>query len=73
MNMTIELQPWIVPNFVIGKMPPRPKQDGIQEAPKWHLSEVDASDLARMCDAFRAEVFAKAGKPDPAQQGSSHV
>ena len=60
--MKIELQPWLVPNFVIGKMPPRPRQEGLQEAPKWHLSEVGAADLAQLCDDFRAEVFGKAGR-----------
>lgn len=64
--MNIPLQQWTVPNFVIGKMPPRPRQDGWHEGPKWELSEVDAEALAQLCDEFRAEVFRKAGKPDPA-------
>jgi hypothetical protein len=34
--------------------------------PKWSLKEVDAETLAKMCDDFRAEIFRKAGKPDPA-------
>jgi len=64
-RMTIELQPFTTPNFVIGKMPPRPGQDGLQDPPKWALSEVDATTLSVMCHAFRAEVFKKAGKKDP--------
>lgn len=62
--MKIELQPFLTPNFVIGKMAPRPRQDGLGEAPKWALKDVPAEDLARLCDEFRAEVFRKAGKVD---------
>jgi hypothetical protein len=64
--MKIELLEFTVPNFVIQKMPPRPRQEGFHEAPKYPLSEVPAEDLASLCDHFRAQVFAKAGKPDPA-------
>lgn len=63
--MKIELQPFSTPNFVLGKMPPRQRQDGIGSTLSWPLSEVDADELARLCDEFRAEVFRKAGKPDP--------
>lgn len=64
-DVKVELQPWLVPNFVIAKMPPRPKQDGIHESPKWALSDVDPETLAKMCRDFRVEVFRKAGKADP--------
>jgi hypothetical protein len=64
--MKIELNPWTTPNFVTAKMPPRPRQEGFREGPKWALAEVDASDLAQLCDQFRAEIFRKAGKSDPA-------
>lgn len=63
--MKIETNPWITPNFVTAKMPPRPRQEGFQEGPKWHLRDVDAETLAKMCDDFRAEIFRKAGKADP--------
>lgn len=63
--MNIELQPFQTPNFVIAKTAPRPRQEGFQEAPKWPLSEVPESELSRLCDEFRAEVFRKAGKTDP--------
>ena len=65
--MKIELLGFTVPNFVIQKMPPRPRQDGLVEAPKYPLSEVPAEDLASLCDHFRGEVFRKAGKADPAK------
>ena len=64
-NVKLALVPWIVPNFVRGQMPPRPRQEGIQDAPSFALSGVDADTLAQMCDDFRAEIFRKAGKPDP--------
>ena len=65
--MKVKLLPWSVPNFVIGKMPARPRQEGfnLDACPKWSLAEVDAETLAEQCDAFRAEVFRKAGKQDP--------
>jgi len=65
-TMKIDLQPFTTPNYVIGKLPPRPRQEGFHEGPKWKLCEVDADVLAQLCDDFRAEVFQKAGKPDPA-------
>lgn len=63
--MNIELQPFQTPNFVIGIMAPKPRQEGFVQPPTWPLAEVDAETLAKMCDAFRAEVFRKAGKADP--------
>ena len=65
MKMTVELQPFGTPNYVIQKMAPRPKQDGIVECPKYHLRELDAETLAGLCDQFRREIFEKAGKSDP--------
>lgn len=67
--MTIELLGFTVPNYVIQKMPPRPRQEGFTEAPKYPLVEVPAEDLASLCDHFRSEVFRKAGKTDPALEG----
>lgn len=64
---SVELQPFMTPNYVIQKMPPRPRQEGFVEAPKYHLSEVEADVLAKLCDEFRAAVFAKAEKVDPGQ------
>ena len=66
--MKIELRPFTVPNFVIQVTAPRPKQEGMREAPSYALEEVDADTLATMCSDFRAAVFAKAGKLDPADK-----
>lgn len=67
MEMKVELQPWMTPNYVLGKMPPRPRSEGYTDFPKWPLSEIDALILSKMCDDFRAEIFKKAGKADPAK------
>jgi len=63
--MKIQFRQWVVPSFCVQELPPRPRQDGLKDAPSWALSEVDADVLAQMCDDFRAEVFRKAGKADP--------
>ena len=60
----------MTPNFVIAEMPPRPRQEGFQEAPSWPLAEVDAETLDQMWDEFRAGIFRKAGKSDPRQNAS---
>lgn len=61
----IDVQPFMTPNFVITRMPTGKKQDGFQEAPKLPLADVDAATLSMLCDQFRSDVFAKAGKKDP--------
>ena len=61
----VELQPFSTPNYVLAKPRVGLRQDGWQEAPKWPLSEIDADTLAEMCEAFRVEIFQKAGKADP--------
>ena len=57
----------MVPNYVIAVSEARPRQEGFQEAPKYPLSELPAEVLADLCTEFRANVFAKAGKEDPAK------
>ena len=64
-DVKLAVVPWSVPNFVILQFAPRPRQEGFTEAPKLELAAVEADTLAQMCDDFRAEVFRKAGKPDP--------
>lgn len=59
----VELMPFNVPNYVIVKMPPRPKQEGIHESPKYHLSELSEETLNQLCEEFRAEVFRKSKEP----------
>ncbi len=64
--MKIELHPFPVPDSVTQKAAPQPRQNGIQFATKYQLSGLDETTLADMCDAFRKEIFRKAGKTDPA-------
>lgn len=65
-KVKIDLLPFTTPNYVLQRMPPRPRQDGLTFAPKYPLCDVPADDLAALCDQFRAEIFRKAGKSDPA-------
>lgn len=66
MEIKLKLQPMSVPNYVIVVMPPRERQEGIAESPKFHLRELESEVLAELCDEFRRNVFAKAEKQDPA-------
>jgi hypothetical protein len=66
-KIEVELQPFTVPNFVLTVQEALPKQDGIQEIPKYALSELDPYTLEKLCDEFRDAVFAKAGKQHPPQ------
>lgn len=65
MKIEMELVPWVTPNFVSFKMPPRPRQEGFIEGPKLSLTEVPVGVLCEMCDTFRKQVFEKALKTDP--------
>lgn len=64
-TLNLKLKPFQVPNFVLADLPPGLKQDGIKELPSFPLSALDAATLTGMCDAFRDEVFRKAGKERP--------
>ncbi len=66
MEVKPKSQPMNVPNFVIAQMPPRERQEGMVQSPKFHLRELEAEVLAELCDEFRTNVFAKAEKTDPA-------
>jgi len=58
----IELEPFRTPNYATVKQKAKPRQDGVNfEAPKYHVSELDADTLGTLCDQFRRDVFAKAG------------
>lgn len=66
--MNVKLIPFQTPNFVRAEIPVRLRQEGLTESPAWPLSEVDAESLAKLCDDFRAEIFRKAAKGDPAKR-----
>lgn len=64
-TLQVELQPFQTPNFVRAVVSPGLKQDGMQELPCYPLSDLDSETLDKLCSAFRAEVFRKAGKEQP--------
>ena len=66
-EIKIELVPFSVPNYVLVKMPPARRQDGFTpDGPKYALADLDNEVLSALCREFRAKVFEKAGKDDPA-------
>lgn len=67
-KIQVELQPFLVPIYVIVKAKPRPKHEGIIESPKYALDELDAETLDSLCREFRAAVFGRAGIEDPAEK-----
>ncbi len=64
-TLQIELQPFLVPNFVRAVGKPGKREDGLQEPHAYPLSDLDPSTLDRLCSDFRDEVFRKAGKSQP--------
>lgn len=65
-KLEVELQPFTVPNFVLlSKLPPKAREAGIDKPTSFHLSELDAEMLDRLCWEFRVAVFEKAGKRMP--------
>lgn len=61
-KIDIELEPFAIPHFV--------RQSENQRAPGaelavFPLSAIDAEAIEGLCDQFRKDVFAKAGKRDP--------
>lgn len=64
-----ELHPFQTPNFVRLVVPPRPRQDGLQESASIPLREVPENVLLQMCEDFKAEVLRKHRTPDTRQMG----
>lgn len=64
-KMSVELRPFLVPQFVTWPSPMRPRQDGITPPISIPLRDLDADTLSALCDEFRAGVFKMAGKDDP--------
>lgn len=60
-KFNIELEPFRTPSYVIAKQAPKPRQEGVNlESPKYHISELDAETLGKLCDDFRATLFERA-------------
>ena len=64
-NVELELLPFNVPNYVLVKEEPRPKQEGFAEGKKFHISELGSETLLKLCNQFKNDVFRKAGKEHP--------
>lgn len=67
-TLEVDLQPFMVPNFVRVVSEPGRKEDGVQELPCYPLSVLDSWTLHKLCCNFRDEVFRKAGKGQPPEQ-----
>lgn len=67
MKMIVEIQPFTTPRYVFQKMPPNSRLEGLNEVPKYYISDIDPQILSDLCDQFRADIFEKANKPDPAK------
>jgi len=59
-NIKLELEQFIVPNYVWVKEKPGERQDGFQESRKFNLYELDTPTLEELCEKFRVGVFKKA-------------
>lgn len=70
LTLQVELQPFQTPNFVRAVVKPGKREDGMQEAPSYPLSDLDADTLDKLCQDFRSEVFRKAGKQQPSTQSN---
>lgn len=57
-HITIEVKPFIVPNFAIDK-------NGVEGNLSVSLSLISADDLAKLCADFTRDIFKKAGKSQP--------
>lgn len=72
MEMKIKLKPMRVPNYILSEPVVSKREDGIQEPPKFALSEIDAETLDLLCDKFREDVFKKADVIDPRKRTVSN-
>lgn len=68
-SIQVELEPFEVPDFVVAVSEPGVRQDGMQPKQKYPLRNLDSYTLEKLCDDFRSEVFLRAGKSRPPQQG----
>lgn len=72
MTVTLPLCPWPAPSHAT-VMPRKATRGALPAEPivVIPLEELDAEALSALCNRFRAEVFARAGKPDPMISASS--
>jgi hypothetical protein len=58
---TIELKPFMVPDFVYTVSKPVGREDGFREHNGIPLSSLSPETLNELCDTFKKSVFIKAG------------
>ena len=63
-----------VPNFASMQMPPRPRQEGMQEAPSVPLSEIPNAAFVRLVEAWVDDMYRKHKqiRPPEAAPGCPH-
>ena len=67
-TLQVELQPFKTPNFVLAVAKPGRREEGMQDATSYPLSDLDPETLWKLCRDFTNEVFQKAGKEQPPEQ-----
>jgi len=67
-SINVTLRGFSTPDCAIPESRPGVRQNGIVPIGSISLSDIEASVLSDLCDQYRAEVFKKAGKPDPRVQ-----
>jgi hypothetical protein len=66
LKIDLEIEPFKAPGAVFLVNPPGKKEDGFDyKFGTIPTARLDAAVLSELCDKFRAEVFARAGKDDP--------
>lgn len=61
-KIELELEPFMIPNYVIVKSTPGQRREGFKENPKYRLSELPDETLIALCSVFQDAVLDKARK-----------
>ena len=62
---TVSYKKFSVPNFATMHLPPRPRQDGMQELPSIPLSELSNRAFVQLVEAWVDEMYRKHGQARP--------
>jgi len=66
-TIEVELEQFHVPDYVQEIAQVGNREEGFKKPATYKISELDPDTLSKLCDAFRAGVFKKAGKSQPTQ------
>jgi hypothetical protein len=61
----VKFRRWLSPNYAVQDVPPRPRQEGLVEAPKIHISELPQQVLNALAEAWLVDLYEKAGQRNP--------